>query len=80
MRIRVKIQCFTGTHQRLIDSCWSAAPPPRVGVTAGASAPEVLVGQVVARLQSLGGQVAQELDGRIETITFSLPKALAKSA
>lgn len=62
-----------------IEPSWFASAQA-VGVTAGASAPEVLVGQVVARLQSLGGQVAQELDGRIETITFSLPKALAKSA
>ena len=58
-----------------IDPAWFAQAGA-VGVTAGASAPEVLVGQVVARLQSLGGQVAQELDGRVETITFSLPRAL----
>lgn len=62
-----------------IDPAWFEVAES-VGVTAGASAPEVLVGQVVARLQSLGGEVAQELDGRIETITFSLPKALAGAA
>lgn len=58
-----------------IDPAWFKGAAS-VGVTAGASAPEVLVGQVVARLQTLGGSVAQELDGRVETITFSLPKAL----
>lgn len=62
-----------------IDADWLAGVTA-VGVTAGASAPEVLVGQVVAKLQALGGTVAQELDGRVETITFSLPKALAGAA
>ena len=62
-----------------IDPAWFQGADA-VGVTAGASAPEVLVGQVVAHLQALGGSVAQELDGRVETITFSLPKALAGAA
>ena len=48
----------------------------RVGVTAGASAPEVLVQQVVARLQAWGATGVQELAGREETITFAMPKAL----
>jgi len=47
-----------------------------VGVTAGASAPEVLVARVVARLKDYGGVAAEELKGREETITFSLPSAL----
>jgi 4-hydroxy-3-methylbut-2-enyl diphosphate reductase len=51
----------------------------RVGVTAGASAPEVLVQQVVGRLKELGGSVAKELAGREETIVFSLPQALRKA-
>jgi 4-hydroxy-3-methylbut-2-enyl diphosphate reductase len=50
-----------------------------VGVTAGASAPEVLVRQVVQRLQELGGQLVQELEGRPENIVFSLPKALQRA-
>jgi len=48
----------------------------RVGVTAGASAPEVLVNQVVARLEAWGAASVQELAGREETITFAMPKAL----
>ncbi|VAW75058.1 4-hydroxy-3-methylbut-2-enyl diphosphate reductase [hydrothermal vent metagenome] len=48
----------------------------RVGVTAGASAPEVLVQQVIARLQEGGATGIQELAGREETITFAMPKAL----
>ena len=48
----------------------------RVGLTAGASAPEVLVRQVVDRLRELGGEVPQEMEGRAENIVFSLPPAL----
>jgi 4-hydroxy-3-methylbut-2-enyl diphosphate reductase len=48
----------------------------KVGITAGASAPEVLVRQVVARVQELGGTIPVELEGREENITFSLPKEL----
>ena len=48
----------------------------KVGITAGASAPEVLVKQVVARVQELGGDIPVELDGREENIVFHLPKEL----
>jgi 4-hydroxy-3-methylbut-2-enyl diphosphate reductase len=47
-----------------------------VGVTAGASAPELLVQQVVQRLREWGGSEPQELVGREEKVVFSLPKAL----
>ncbi len=47
-----------------------------VGVTAGASAPELLVQAVVARLRELGGQPATEIAGRTEQVVFALPKAL----
>lgn len=48
----------------------------QIGVTAGASAPKILVDQVIARLQSWGGTGPEELAGREENITFSLPKEL----
>ncbi len=48
----------------------------RVGITAGASAPEVLVREVIAQLHEWGAQVVQELDGRKENVTFSMPKEL----
>jgi 4-hydroxy-3-methylbut-2-enyl diphosphate reductase len=51
----------------------------RVGVTAGASAPEILVKQVVERLYSLGADSVRELEGATEKVTFALPKALAAS-
>jgi 4-hydroxy-3-methylbut-2-en-1-yl diphosphate reductase len=47
-----------------------------VGVTAGASAPEVLVQQVVARLKEWGGEIPEEIQGREEHVVFSLPKVL----
>jgi len=48
----------------------------RVGVTAGASAPEVLVTEVIARLKSLGAQSVRPLAGIEETVVFSLPRDL----
>ena len=48
----------------------------RIGLTAGASAPEKLVRDVIARLQSWGAGDVRELDGEAETITFALPKEL----
>ena len=48
----------------------------RVGVTAGASAPEQLVRDVIAHLQTLGAGQVLELEGEPENITFALPKAL----
>jgi 4-hydroxy-3-methylbut-2-en-1-yl diphosphate reductase len=47
-----------------------------VGVTAGASAPELLVQQVVQQLQAWGGQLPEEIVGREEHVVFTLPKAL----
>lgn len=48
----------------------------RIGITAGASAPEVLVLGVVERLRGWGAVGAEELDGRPENVTFSMPKEL----
>ncbi|ODC04540.1 4-hydroxy-3-methylbut-2-enyl diphosphate reductase [Terasakiispira papahanaumokuakeensis] len=47
-----------------------------VGITAGASAPEVLVRQVIDQLVAWGGKPPAELPGREENITFTMPKAL----
>jgi 4-hydroxy-3-methylbut-2-en-1-yl diphosphate reductase len=47
-----------------------------VGVTAGASAPEILVQGVIAQLREWGGEVAEELSGRTEHVIFALPKTL----
>jgi 4-hydroxy-3-methylbut-2-enyl diphosphate reductase len=47
-----------------------------VGVTAGASAPEILVQRVVARLREWGGQGGEEITGREENVVFALPREL----
>ena len=51
-----------------------------VGVTAGASAPEVLVQGVIEKLREWGGEVAEELAGRAEHVMFALPKTLREVA
>jgi 4-hydroxy-3-methylbut-2-enyl diphosphate reductase len=48
----------------------------RVGVTAGASAPDILVKQVIARLEDLGGATPLEMQGVEEHTIFSMPKEL----
>ena len=58
-----------------IDPAWVAGAR-RIGVTAGASAPEVLVQGVIARLQVLGAASVEQLDGEPEDVVFALPKEL----
>ncbi|MCP1339934.1 4-hydroxy-3-methylbut-2-enyl diphosphate reductase [Idiomarina sp. M1R2S28] len=58
-----------------IDKAWLEGHE-KVAVTAGASAPEVLVKEVIAKLQEWGGKTAVELSGREENITFSIPPEL----
>ena len=70
-----------GTEAYLIDGPDDINPDwikskASIGITAGASAPEVLVKQVIEKLQACGATVPQEMDGTPETISFSLPKAL----
>jgi len=59
-----------------LDPIWLEGKT-RIGLTAGASAPEVLVQAVVSRLRELGARDVRELDGLIESVVFPLPKALA---
>ena len=58
-----------------IDETWLSGIAS-VGITAGASAPEVLVQAVIERLRSLGGELPEELAGEQENVMFSLPKEL----
>lgn len=70
-----------GTESYMIDNAgelrveWLAGKR-RIGVTAGASAPEVLVEAVIARLKGLGAQRVSALPGIQEDVVFSLPRAL----
>jgi len=52
----------------------------KIGITAGASAPEVLVRGVIQQLREWGASGAEELEGRPENITFSMPKELRVKA
>ncbi|HRL22737.1 MAG TPA: 4-hydroxy-3-methylbut-2-enyl diphosphate reductase [Alcaligenes sp.] len=61
----------------MIDPAWLVGKK-RVGVTAGASAPEVLVNQVIERLRELGVGRVRALDGVEETIAFPLPRELSR--
>ncbi len=60
-----------------IDTTW-LQNTLQVGVTAGASAPETLVEQVIYRLQELGAQTISALNSRPEGVSFALPKELSK--
>jgi 4-hydroxy-3-methylbut-2-enyl diphosphate reductase len=59
-----------------LDPAWIAGKL-RIGVTAGASAPEVLVQDVIARLKSFGATEVEEVSGIVEDVTFPIPKALS---
>ena len=59
-----------------LEPAWVAGKR-RVGITAGASAPEVLVTELVARLKSLGALSVRQLDGVNESVVFTLPRELA---
>ena len=58
-----------------IDPAWVEGNQ-RIGVTAGASAPEVLVRGVIEGLRALGAEAPEEIEGRPENVTFSLPREL----
>jgi len=72
-----------GAQAYMVDSAADLRPEwvtgmRRVGVTAGASAPEVLVEELVARLKALGAASVQQLDGITESVVFTLPRELAR--
>lgn len=73
-----------GTRAYLIDSAEEILPDwvegaDTVGITAGASAPEVLVKQVVERLKSWGAETVEDYVGRPENVTFPIPKVLKRA-
>src|SRR3954469_9370771 len=70
-----------GAQAYMVDSAAELRPEwiagkKRVGITAGASAPEVLVKELIARLKALGAQSVRPLDGIQETVAFALPRGL----
>jgi len=58
-----------------LDPAWVTGKK-HIGVSAGASAPEVLVKELVAKLQAIGSAKVTELQGVIESVVFQLPKNL----
>lgn len=72
---RSGIDAYLIDNEKDIKPDWISNKPV-IGVTAGASAPEVLVQRVVDYLIAQGAQPPEELPGTIETITFAMPKAL----
>jgi 4-hydroxy-3-methylbut-2-enyl diphosphate reductase len=72
---------YQGARALLIDDAGNIDPAllancGTIGVTAGASAPEVLVQGVIARLVELGGKVSGQIEQRSEGVVFALPKDL----
>jgi len=71
-----------GTEAYMVDDAsqlkaeWLAGKR-RVGVTAGASAPEVLVEELIARLKALGATSVRQLEGASESVVFTLPRELS---
>jgi 4-hydroxy-3-methylbut-2-enyl diphosphate reductase len=70
-----------GTPSYMVDHARELQPEwlegkQRIGLTAGASAPDILVQQVISRLRELGATSVRTLDGVQETVKFPLPKGL----
>jgi 4-hydroxy-3-methylbut-2-en-1-yl diphosphate reductase len=76
-----EVAALKGARAYMVDTAEDVVPEwlrgaRRIGVTAGASAPQVLVDALITKLKSLGAGKVIELDGELETIRFSVPKAL----
>ncbi len=74
---RKGVTAYLLDHPDMIDPEW-LRNARRVGVTAGASAPEVLVQQVIGRLKELGARSVRPLDGVREQVAFPLPRELSR--
>ena len=74
-----------GTPAYMVDAADDLQPAwfegrPSVGLTAGASAPDILVQQVISRLRELGSVSVRRMAGVEETVHFPLPKGLGDRA
>jgi len=72
------VEAYMVDNASLLDPAWVVGKH-RVGVSAGASAPEVLVKEVIAKLQTLGAAEVTELRGVVENVVFQLPKNLKEA-
>ena len=75
------VEAYMIDNASLLQAEWLLGKT-KVGVSAGASAPDILVQEVIARLQQLGAKSVQELSGVVESVVFQLPRNLinAKSS
>lgn len=76
---RMGIASFLIDGPESIDPAWLEGRQ-RIGITAGASAPELLVQQVIHRLKELGAVSVRTMDGLHESVSFPLPKGLSRKA
>jgi 4-hydroxy-3-methylbut-2-enyl diphosphate reductase len=74
---RMGITAYLIDGAESIDPAWLIGRQ-RIGITAGASAPELLVQQVIGRLKELGAISVRTMDGLHESVSFSLPKGLSR--
>ena len=83
LAIRREVAEHMGAQAYMVDSAADLRPEwiagkRRIGVSAGASAPEVLVIELIERLKALGAKRVQQLDGITEHVVFTLPRELAR--
>ncbi|MBD3671029.1 MAG: 4-hydroxy-3-methylbut-2-enyl diphosphate reductase, partial [Gammaproteobacteria bacterium] len=76
---RVGARAYLIDNAEQIEQAWLEGVET-VGITAGASAPEILVQQVVDRLKSWGAETVDDYIGRPESVVFPIPKVLQKAA
>ena len=69
------VEAYLVDNAAAIDPAWIAGRK-RIGVTAGASAPEVLVKEVIERVRALGARTVRTLEGAEENVVFPLPRSL----
>ena len=76
---QLRVPAYMVDNASELDPAWLTGHP-RVGVTAGASAPEVLVEEVLARLRVLGAKSVRQLEGVEENVVFPMPRGLGPVA
>ena len=75
---RQGVEAYMIDNASYLQAAWLVGKH-KIGVSAGASAPEVLVKEVIAQLQQLGANHVEELHGVIESVVFQLPKNLSNA-
>jgi 4-hydroxy-3-methylbut-2-enyl diphosphate reductase len=73
---RLNVPAYLIDGPEAIDPAW-LVDRKRIGITAGASAPEVLVQSVIERLKTIGAVSVRQMDGLIEHVSFPLPRGLS---